>query len=72
MQRVVSVKTVSPCMLKSKAPASQLMDEEHYNIQFEFTTTLFPKKLWACVFVCVLWEHILSLHANIFRKITQF
>ena len=26
------------------------MDEEHYNTQFEFTTTLFPKKMWACAF----------------------
>ena len=32
------------------------MDEKHYNTQFEFTTTLFPKKLWACAFVCVLLD----------------
>ena len=48
------------------------MDEEHYNTEFEFTTILFPKKIWACAFVWVLWEHILFLRANIFRKIMQF
>ena len=56
---------------------SQLLDEEHYNTQFEFTTTLFSKKFNmgkkpVPVVVCVLWEHILFLCANIFRKITQF